>query len=130
MLLHIDIVLIIDCGLFLLMWGIENRFTLYNINSPTMNEAIANAVRNNLKIKFNYEGGSRVIEPHCYGQTTKGNEAVRAYQVSGYSSSGEMGWKMFDLAKASSLEVLPEEFNIRPDYKKGDKGMRKIYIEV
>ncbi len=78
-----------------------------------------------------YNGGTRVVEPHCHGVTTAGNEGLRAYQISGYSESGNMGWKMFDLSKASSVTVLEETFsNPRPGYKKGDRGMSQIYCEL
>ncbi|MCT8338573.1 WYL domain-containing protein [Flavobacteriaceae bacterium TK19130] len=96
-----------------------------------MNTEIKDAIRNQNLIEFNYDGGSRTVEPHCYGITTAGNEGLRAYQVDGYSSSGRMGWKMFDLGKASSINVLAETFESpRPGYKKGDRGMDHIYQEV
>lgn len=82
-------------------------------------------------IKFNYDGGTRVVEPHCYGISTAGNEVLRGYQISGYSSSGKMGWKLFDLSKASSINVLNDSFSgPRPGYKTGDKNMQKIIIEL
>jgi hypothetical protein len=81
-------------------------------------------------IEFEYEGESRTVEPHCYGLTTKGNEAIRAYQVDGYSSSRKMGWKLYDLSKAYNIEVLDETFEVRDDYKKGDKGMSRIFCEI
>ena len=96
-----------------------------------MDEHIIQAVRNQQLLRFSYDGGERVVEPHCYGQTTKGNEAIRAFQVRGYSSTGTLGWKMFKLSEATSIEVLEEVFEYpRSDYKRGDKGMSKIYAEV
>ena len=95
-----------------------------------MNTEITNAINNQNVITFDYDGESRTVEPHCYGLTTKGNEAIRAYQVDGYSSSGKMGWKLYDLSKSDSIEVLEDTFNVRPDYKSGDKGMSEIYCEI
>lgn len=96
-----------------------------------MNHQIIQAVANQNLIQFHYDGGVRIVEPHCYGLTTKGNEGLRAYQVDGYSSTGKMGWKMFDLANATSLVILEDRFeNPRNDYKKGDKGMSVIYREI
>lgn len=95
-----------------------------------MDDTIIKAIKNQLLLKFNYEGYSRTVEPHCYGLTTKGNEAIRAYQVDGYSSSGKMGWKLYDLSKAYSFEILDDVFETRDDYKQGDKGMSEIFVEI
>ncbi len=96
-----------------------------------MNSAISSAIREMKLVQFYYNGGIRVVEPHCHGVTTAGNEGLRAYQVSGYSESGRLGWKMFDLSKASSIIIFDETFSgPRPDYKRGDKGMSQIYCEL
>lgn len=96
-----------------------------------MNSEIKDAIRNQKLIEFYYDGGIRTVEPHCYGITTAGNEGLRAYQVDGYSSSGRMGWKMYDLGKASSINILDETFDSsRPGYNRGDKGMSRIYQEI
>ncbi|KAF2517193.1 WYL domain-containing protein [Flavobacterium foetidum] len=95
-----------------------------------MNNQIIKAIKNQNVIEFYYDGKLRVVEPHCYGLTTAGNEAIRAYQIDGYSSSRKMGWKMYDLEKADNIEVSEETFNPQSDYKRGDKGMSKIYHEI
>lgn len=95
-----------------------------------MIETIIDAIEGQNLLQFDYEGEQRIVEPHCYGLTTKGNEAIRAYQVDGYSSSGKMGWKLYDMAKADSFEVLSETFEVESDYKKGDKGMSRIFCEI
>ena len=96
-----------------------------------MDTEIVEAIRNQSLIQFSYDGGNRTVEPHCYGITTAGNEGLRAFQVYGYSSSGRMGWKMFDLNKARSIEVLEDTFSgPRPGYKRGDKGMSRIFEEL
>lgn len=96
-----------------------------------MNEDIIAAIENKSILEFTYDGESRTVEPHCYGVTTKGNEAIRAFQVDGHSSSGKMGWKLYDLSKAENINVLDEIFSDpRPGYRKGDKGMDEIYFEL
>lgn len=96
-----------------------------------MDSTIRVAIENMQLLHFHYDGGVRVVEPHCYGTTTKGNIAIRAFQIGGYSSSGKMGWKLFDLSKASSLLLSEDIFlSVRPDYKRGDRGMSVIFIEV
>lgn len=95
-----------------------------------MNQEIIDAIENQNVIEFYYEGELRVVEPHCYGETTAGNEGLRAYQIDGYSSSGKMGWKMYDLSKADDIVVKEDTFEVRSGYKRGDKGMSKIYAEI
>ena len=96
-----------------------------------MDSDIVNAIRNQNLIEFYYDGGSRTVEPHCYGLTTAGNEGLRAYQVDGFSSSGTLGWKMFDLSKATRIDVLTTTFaSPRIGYKRGDRGMSRIFEEL
>lgn len=95
-----------------------------------MNQGIIDAIENQNVIEFYYEGEIRVVEPHCYGETTAGNEGLRAYQTDGYSSSGKMGWKMYDLGKAEDIIVTEDIFEIRIGYNIGDKGMSVIYAEI
>jgi hypothetical protein len=96
-----------------------------------MDTLIINAIKQKKLIEFQYDGESRTVEPHCYGVSTKGNEVIRAYQIRGFSSSGTMGWKLYDLSKAGDIQVLNESFSKpRPDYKRGDKGMNEIYCEL
>ena len=96
-----------------------------------MRETIIESIENMQLIEFYYEGGRRIVEPHCYGQTAKGNDVIRAYQVDGYSSSGKIGWKLFDISKASSLTLLNEKFDsLRSGYRRGDTAMSVIYSQL
>jgi len=96
-----------------------------------MNNRIIKAIENRNVLRFYYDNELRVVEPHCYGITTAGNEGLRAFQIDGYSSSGIMGWKMYDLGKAENIEITGDIFNNpRQGYKKGDKGMDEIFIEL
>ncbi len=82
-------------------------------------------------LKFNYGGGNRIVEPHCYGVTTSGIEGLRAYQVEGYSTSGTFGWKLFDLDNVNFLDLLQETYESpRSGYSKGDISMKRIYCEL
>lgn len=96
-----------------------------------MNIQIVDAIENRNIIEFNYEGELRVVEPHCYGETTARNEGLRAYQIDGYSSTGKFGWKMYDLGKADDIITTEQTFDgPREGYKRGDKGMSRIYAEL
>ncbi|XRP96253.1 hypothetical protein ACO3UB_04730 [Methanocaldococcus sp. 16A] len=50
--------------------------------------------------------------------TEKGSKKLRAYQVSGYSESGNSeGWKLFNVEDIRDIEILNEQFNKpRPGY--------------
>lgn len=96
-----------------------------------MNTDIITAIQNLNVIEFYYEGELRVVEPYCYGETTAGNEGLRAYQIDGYSSTGKFGWKMYDLGKADNITITEQTFDgSREGYKRGDKGMSRIHAEL
>ncbi len=96
-----------------------------------MNTGIIKAIQNLSIVEFSYKGELRVVEPHCYGETTAGNEGLRAYQIGGYSSTGKFGWKMYDLRKADNITITDQTFDgPKEGYKRGDKGMIHIYSEL
>lgn len=96
-----------------------------------MNQEIIDAIENQNVIEFYYEGELRVVEPHCYGKTIAGNEGLRAFQIDGYSSTGKLGWKMYDLGEADDIIITNDQFDgPRPGYQRGDKGMSDIYSEL
>lgn len=92
-----------------------------------MEEQICNAINSQNVIEFDYDGELRVVEPHCLGITTAGNLTLRAYQVDGYSSSGKLGWKLYNLDKADDLKVLDDVFEeSRSGYNANDSAMTEI----
>jgi hypothetical protein len=94
--------------------------------------SIASAIQNKQLIRFTYDGYTRVAEPHTYGVDTKGHPALRAYQVSGGSSSGEFrGWKLFHVHEMHGLTILPETFaSARQGYKRGDSAFTTIHAQL
>ncbi|MCZ7556093.1 MAG: hypothetical protein M5R41_06805 [Bacteroidia bacterium] len=92
---------------------------------------ICDAIKNMQTLSFTYNGYRRVVEPHTYGTDTKGHEALRAYQTSGSSESGELGWKLFHVGDIRGLSVLEATFpKPRPGYKRGDKGFSSIRCQL
>jgi hypothetical protein len=61
-----------------------------------MNQQICNAIRERRLIRFYYDGYQRIVQPYAYGiHKDTGNEVLRAYQVGGYSSSGDIpDWRL------------------------------------
>ncbi|HCQ12811.1 hypothetical protein [Flavobacterium sp.] len=95
-----------------------------------MNHKIIEAIENQNIIEFYYEGELRVVEPHCYGVSKAGNDVLRAFQVDGYSSSNKMWWRMYTESKMQQVKSIDQNFTPRNDYRRGDKDMVKIYIEI
>ena len=97
-----------------------------------MKSIICHAITDRRVLSVYYDGGSRLIEPFCYGVSTKGNEVLRAYQVEGYSSSGNAsGWKLFDVSLISSVDITEKTFNgDRSFYNPNDKAMIKIFCHI
>ena len=93
--------------------------------------SICDAIRNMQTLSFTYKGFRRVVEPHTCGMDTKGHEALRAYQTSGGSESGELGWKLFHVREMRGLSVLQATFSgPRPGYKRGDRGFSSIRCQI
>jgi len=96
-----------------------------------MKTIITKAIKEMLLIRFHYDGGIRVVEPHCFGVSFKGNSVFRGFQTQGYSSTEKLGWKLFDLDKVENVEYLNEKFEEpRLGYRKNDKGMTRIFIQL
>ncbi|AEM78240.1 hypothetical protein [Thermoanaerobacter wiegelii] len=93
---------------------------------------ICSAIKNREVIQFYYEGGIRIVEPFCYGESTKGNLVLRGYQVDGYSSSGNpIGWKLFIVDNMHNISLTGRKFSgLRPDYNPNDRGMVRIICNV
>ena len=85
---------------------------LYLAYPPTSVEAqIRFAIAKTRVVEVGYKGRVRVAEPHDYGQQ-KGIDRLLVYQLGSASSSGSevMGWRLFDVAKIESIEVLDTSF--------------------
>ncbi len=96
------------------------------IAARSMRAVIENAIRDNHRLVINYDPGRRVIEPHVLGRSNHGHLLLRAYQVSGASSSGEHeNWKLFRLDHMDSAQDSEEAFSgPRPRYNPDDSAMK------
>lgn len=97
-----------------------------------MNFDICDAIKNRQVIQFYYDGGTRIVEPFCFGENSKGNLVLRGFQIGGYSSSGQSeAWKLFKVSDMSNISLEGHNFNqIRPFYNPNDKGMIRIICNV
>ena len=86
-----------------------------------------------LSMSIEYDGLTRLVEPHAVGVTKAGRPCLRVYQVHGGSLSGEhQGWKMMTMEK---IFTFPKIIDIRTDgpregYRRGDLGMKTIFKEL
>ena len=92
-----------------------------------MTAVVTQAIEEKRLLKIKYDGATRVIEPHAYGINKQGNELLRAFQISGASTSKEStGWKLFRLDRVSSIVILCQTFDgPRPEYRQGDVAINK-----
>lgn len=97
-----------------------------------MDNEICKAIKSRKMITFNYDGGLRKVEPYCYGISRKSKELLRAYQISGFSRSGNpSGWKLFHVSKIRRVQITNEIFiKNRSDYNPRDPVMGRIYCKV
>ena len=97
-----------------------------------MNQRICQAIGGRFVIEFSHGGGRRVVEPHTHGISTAGNEVLRGYQVSGYSSSRTPPfWSLFDVSKMTRLTLTADTFPTnRPDHDPDDAGMTQVHCHV
>lgn len=92
---------------------------------------IVNAVQNKQRLLFKYDDLVRLVEPHAVGHNRKGEVVLRGFQTGGQSSSGGLGWKLFNMTKAQDLSVDYTTFDApRDGYSKGDRAMADIIAEL
>jgi hypothetical protein len=113
---------------------VSNEYKTYIRPTPKrffMDAMIGFAIENKRLLSFTYDGYYRIVEPHCFGLTTKNHPAIRAFQVEGQSSTGRLDWKIYELSKIENLQLLEQSFMVpRSGYKKGDKSMSQIFLEL
>jgi len=105
----------------------------------TKEEIILEAMDKRKVITFNYSGEEEVgyhtreVEPWCYGvHGDTGNRVLRAYQVAGYSESGNSNdmpfWRLDRIDRMRDIQLTEKDIraNSPEYYNPQDKEMRKI----
>ena len=100
-----------------------------------MKTKICAAIADKKALRFLYgdDGGERIVEPYCFGESKTGADVLRAYQTRGYSSSGApQGWRLFDLSKITLLTTLEDETfdGKRKGYNPNDPIMVRFYCRL
>ena len=95
-----------------------------------MDRQICAAIKSKYHLLFNYDDLPREIEQHPHSASSKGKEAVRGFQTDGQSSSGPLGWRLWDVVKMGSFRVSDSTFSdSRPGYVRGDSHMNPVNCE-
>lgn len=89
---------------------------------------IAQAIRDKKTLACDYNGGERIIEPHCVGYGRDQQPLLRCYQTAGHSESGALGWKLFRVDRINELTNTDETFDgPRQGYNPvGDKAIPEV----
>ena len=96
-----------------------------------MRHIIEDAIRNRRYLKFTYEGIARVVQPAAIGVSRTGNEVLRCFQTEGAHNTDGHEWNLCTLTEITGLRVTAKTFEAPPPgYKRGDKGLVKIYAEL
>lgn len=97
-----------------------------------MNEIISKAIKERKKLRLNYNGGWRIVQPYCYGVSKDERESLRAFQKEGYSKKGKnVDWKFIDIKRIKEIEILDDIFYPdRMEYRREDKMMKIIYEQI
>lgn len=95
-------------------------------------QSACDALQQGKVLELRYDGFSRCVEVHAVGRSKAGNLLMRAWQVSGGSTSGEsVGWKLMRLDEALNAFVSSEpSLAPRPGYKSGDAAMTSIICQL
>lgn len=95
-----------------------------------LDELIA-AVQERRIITFTYDGIAREAQPCAVGISRAGQEALRCYQVAGGHVEPGHEWDLCVLSKIRNLVVTSATFDGEPPgYRRGDRGMTRIFAEL
>jgi hypothetical protein len=97
-----------------------------------MDLRICQAIAERQLLMFGYGDAVRTVEPHLYGRTTAGHEAVSCWMRAGWSRQDpEGGWRLFRLDAVSNLQILPEQFaGPRTGFNPADPHFDEIFCRV
>ena len=97
-----------------------------------MDLRICHAIAERRLLMFGYKGAMRVVEPHLYGRTATGRDALSAWMRPGWSRTDPGGeWRLFHVDALEQLQSLPERFEgPRPDFNPGAPHFVEVYCTI
>jgi hypothetical protein len=99
---------------------------------PATTNIFCEAIRRRALLEFQYKGYLRVVQPYCYGVSTRNADVLRAVQVRGTSSSNQLGiGKLWYAADVLAPRILDETFALDDaSYNPNDTAMKRIYCRI
>lgn len=94
-----------------------------------MRDIICQAIQTRCLLQFNYEGATRVVEPHMLAYNSANHLALSAWWIRGYSESrASTRWREYLLSEMRLASVLQESFSgTRPGYNRtGGKSFHNV----
>ena len=97
-----------------------------------MDVRICQAIAEHRLLMVGYKGVLRVVEPHLYGVTAGGREALSAWMRPGWSRvDPEGGWRLFHADAFRDLQLLPERFDApRAGFNPADSHFAERFCHV
>lgn len=98
-----------------------------------IHDTLSSAIENRSVLRVTYYPGTRIVEPHAYGLSSRGNPLLRAFQTEGASASDRpFAWKLFRVDRIADLLVLDSTFSVpRDGYARNDAAMKGgIYAQL
>jgi len=95
-------------------------------------ETVVQAIQEHRTLSLNYNGGMRIVEPHCCGYGSSGQGLLRCWHVSGHSLSEQgPGWRLFTVAEISNCSIGEPPEGTRPHYNPaGDKAIPQVVAKL
>ena len=97
------------------------------MNPDDIQALIVAAIAQRRRLRFVYNGKSRLVEPQCLGIGHRGTRLLRAHQLQG----GSQREPLFDVARLQQLTVLEDRFTRPgPNYTRDDSAMQTIVAQL
>jgi predicted DNA-binding transcriptional regulator YafY len=98
----------------------------------TAHELLLQAIREKRVLIFTYRGHKRIVEPHAYGRSTKGEAVLHAFQFDGTSASRPPpGWRTFATSAIESPKLGEASFaQARDGYSPNELRLMPFWAEV
>ena len=98
----------------------------------TVGEILVEGALGHRVVDLSYHGFHRSVEPYLVGIHEAGEAIVLAYQVAGFSHSGEVpGWRTFIIAEISEATLTSRGFSApRRDFNRDDPRMSEIFARA
>jgi hypothetical protein len=89
------------------------------------------ALRQGKVLELRQDGLSRFVEVHSLGYGREGHAIMRCWQVGGGGKRERVGWKLMRLDEGATAHIgVDASAAPRPGYKRGDREMARIVVEL